>query len=45
MSKKAEDISKMIKKAYAASLNIRGGKGNNSRKKNKKLYSNIMILT
>lgn len=48
MNKKAEDISKMIKMAYAASLNTKGGRleenKRNTSRKNKKLYSNNMIL-
>lgn len=39
MSKKLEDISKMIKMAYATSFNMK------KKRKNKESRNNIMILT
>lgn len=45
MIKKVEDLSKMIKMAYAAFLNMKEKNKRNNSRKNKKLYSNTMILT
>lgn len=39
MIKKVEDISKMIKMAYAASLNMKEKNKRNNSRKNKKLYT------